>query len=449
MGYVVVSRCHSRAYAEMADILASAMNPWGFSLFVFGLAVLITTLLVPLVRDLGLRFGLTDRPDPRKQHKTLVVRIGGIAMVLGFTMALSVIWAYGAFGVLPRNQETLIWTAIGGSLAFFCIGLADDLLSLPPLPRLSVQFLVATVAWEAGIRITAINLQPGGQVLQFSTGFSLMVTVLWLVGITNAINWIDGLDGLAAGVGSIAAVGLTVVTFYVNDQVALAPTLLAAALAGTCLGFLRHNLNPAQIFMGDGGSYFLGFSLGSISIIGPAKEFTGVSLLLPLLILFLPLADMSAVVLGRLRSGYSPFHPDRRHLHHRLLRAGFSHRHTVFLIYAITQWLACLALVVANVGNRFLWLSLATALLIWLLLRSGQKQAAPQGHGEGSGDRVAVNGDNPPLQEQGHGITQESHPQPPLQRHLPLVSPATTGGPPPPTKPAATFVSHHNTTHEP
>ena len=371
-------------------VSTSAANPWSFSLLVFGLSVLITTLLAPLVRGVGLRFGLTDRPDTRKQHKTPVVRIGGIAMVLGFTLALAVTWACGAFGVLPGNQETLIWAAIWGSLAFFCIGLADDLLSLPPLPRLSMQFLVATVAWEAGIRITAVNLHLGGQVLQFSAGFSLLVTVLWLAGITNAINWIDGLDGLAAGVGGIAAVGLTVVTFYVNDQVALAPTLLAVALAGTCLGFLRHNLNPAQIFMGDGGSYFLGFALASISIIGPAKEFTGVSLLLPLMILFLPLADMSAVMMGRLQAGCSPFYPDRRHLHHRLLRAGFSHRHTVFLIYAVTQWLACLALVVANVSNRFLWLSLATALLVWLLLRSGQTQAAPRSRSEDSRDRVAA-----------------------------------------------------------
>lgn len=373
-------------------VSTSAANPWSFSLLVFGLSVLITTLLAPLVRGVGLRFGLTDRPDTRKQHKTPVVRIGGIAMVLGFTLALAVTWACGGFGVLPGNQETLIWAAIWGSLAFFCIGLADDLLSLPPLPRLSMQFLVATVAWEAGIRITAVNLHLGGQVLQFSAGFSLLVTVLWLAGITNAINWIDGLDGLAAGVGGIAAVGLTVVTFYVNDQVALAPTLLAVALAGTCLGFLRHNLNPAQIFMGDGGSYFLGFALASISIIGPAKEFTGVSLLLPLMILFLPLADMSAVMMGRLQAGCSPFYPDRRHLHHRLLRAGFSHRHTVFLIYAVTQWLACLALVVANVSNRFLWLSLATALLVWLLLRSGQTQAAPRSRGEDSRGRVAAHG---------------------------------------------------------
>jgi UDP-N-acetylmuramyl pentapeptide phosphotransferase/UDP-N-acetylglucosamine-1-phosphate transferase len=130
------------------------------------------------------------------------------------------------------------------------------------------------------------------------------------------------------------------------------------------LGFLRHNFNPARIFMGDGGSYFLGFTLASISIVGPAKGLTTVSLLLPLLILSLPLADMSAVIMGRLRAGRSPFYPDRRHLHHRLLRAGFSHRRTVLIIYVFTQWWASIALVVANAEMRFLWLALATAILV-------------------------------------------------------------------------------------
>ncbi|MDA9674582.1 undecaprenyl/decaprenyl-phosphate alpha-N-acetylglucosaminyl 1-phosphate transferase, partial [bacterium] len=132
----------------------------------------------------------------------------------------------------------------------------------------------------------------------------------------------------------------------------------------SCLGFLRHNFNPARIFMGDGGSYFLGFTLAAVSIVGPAKGLTTVSLLLPLLILSLPLADMSAVIMGRLSDGHSPFYPDRRHLHHRLLRAGFSHRRTVVLIYVFTQWLASLAMVVANVEMRFLWLGLATAILV-------------------------------------------------------------------------------------
>jgi UDP-N-acetylmuramyl pentapeptide phosphotransferase/UDP-N-acetylglucosamine-1-phosphate transferase len=185
--------------------------------------------------------------------------------------------------------------------------------------------------------------------------------VVWLVGITNAINWLDGLDGLAAGVSGIAAIGLLSVSFSLAQPAA---GLLAAALAGACSGFLRHNFNPARIFMGDGGSYFLGFALAAISIVGPAKALTSVSLLLPLLILSLPLADMSAVIMGRLSEGRSPFYPDRRHLHHRLLRSGLSHRRTVVLIYAFTQWLAALALVLANAENRFLWLALATAVLI-------------------------------------------------------------------------------------
>jgi UDP-N-acetylmuramyl pentapeptide phosphotransferase/UDP-N-acetylglucosamine-1-phosphate transferase len=215
--------------------------------------------------------------------------------------------------------------------------------------------------------IGAIDLPMGreGAALILPDWLSLVATVIWLVGITNAINWLDGLDGLAAGVSGIAAIALLSVSFSLDQPAA---GLLAAALAGACLGFLRHNFNPARIFMGDGGSYFLGFALAAISIVGPAKGVTGVSLLLPLLILSLPLADMSAVIMGRLSSGRSPFYPDRRHLHHRLLRAGFSHRRTVLLIYAFTQWLAALALVVANAEMRFLWLALATAILIGVVV---------------------------------------------------------------------------------
>lgn len=138
--------------------------------------------------------------------------------------------------------------------------------------------------------------------------------------------------------------------------------------------------------MGDGGSYFLGFALAAISIVGPAKGLTTVSLLFPLLILSLPLADMSAVIMGRLSEGHSPFYPDRRHLHHRLLRAGFSHRRTVLLIYAFTQWLATLALVAANVEMRFLWLAIATAILIGAVMgsRSHLEAQLPESPCDGS-----------------------------------------------------------------
>lgn len=324
----------------------------------------ITMGLVPLVRRFGLRVGLFDQPDGRKQHSTPMVRLGGIAMVVGFAAALSTVWAMGGFGVLAPERDQLIWSTLAGSLCFFLIGLADDLFALSPWPRLAGQVAVSSVIWTQGVRIGAIDLPwltSSAGAISLPDSLSLLATVIWLVGITNAINWLDGLDGLAAGVAGIAAIGLVSVSFSLHQ---VAAGFLAAALAGCCLGFLRHNFNPARIFMGDGGSYFLGFTLAAISIVGPAKGLTTVSLLLPLLILSLPVADMSAVIMGRLRAGRSPFYPDRRHLHHRLLRAGFSHRRTVLLIYVFTQWLASLALVVANAEMRFLWLGLATSILV-------------------------------------------------------------------------------------
>ena len=343
-------------------ILAS--YPLAVAVITLVIAAGITTVVVPLVRSMGLRLGLMDQPDPRKQHSTPMVRLGGIGMVLGFCAALAVTWAIGGFGLLAPDRDQLIWTTLAGSLCFFVIGLADDLFALSPWPRLAGQIAVSMVVWSQGVRIGAIDLPwitGTSSVIVLPDVLSLAATVIWLVGITNAINWLVGLDGLAAGVAGIAAVGLLSVSFSLHQPAA---GLLAAALAGCCFGFLRHNFNPARIFMGDGGSYFLGFSLAAVSIVGPAKGLTTVSLLLPLLILSLPLADMSAVIMGRLSDGHSPFYPDRRHLHHRLLRAGFSHRRTVMLIYVFTQWLAALAMVVANVEMRFLWLALATAILV-------------------------------------------------------------------------------------
>ena len=356
-----------------------ATSPNAAALLTLFSAALLTALVVPVIRRLGLRWNLVDRPDPRKQHTTPMVRLGGVGIVAGFSLALALTWFFGGFSRLDADKDQLIWTTLAGALCYFVIGLADDLFSLPPLPRLGGQVAVAIAVWNQGVRIGSIEL-PFGLVgsepmLRLPEILSLLATVFWLVGITNAINWLDGLDGLAAGVSGIAAVGLLSVSFSLDQPAA---GLLAAALAGSCLGFLRHNFNPARIFMGDGGSYFLGFALASISIVGPAKGLTSVSLLLPLMILSLPLADMSAVIMGRLSEGRSPFYPDRRHLHHRLLRAGFSHRRTVVLIYAFTQWLAALALVLADAENRFLWLALATAVLIAVVVacrRSMQREA--------------------------------------------------------------------------
>jgi len=353
-----------------------AQSPNAAALLTALLAALLTAVIVPQVRRAGLHWGVVDAPDARKHHPRPIVRLGGVGIVAGFSLALALTWAGGGFAGLAPDKDQLIWTTLAGSLCFFVIGLADDLFALPPLPRLVGQVAVSMAVWTQGVRIGSIDLPSTflgtGAVVTLPAWISLVATVFWLVGITNAINWLDGLDGLAAGVSGIAAVALLSVSYSLHQP---APGLLGAALAGACLGFLRHNFNPAKIFMGDGGSYFLGFALASISIVGPAKALTSVSLLLPLLILSLPLADMSAVIMGRLREGRSPFYPDRRHLHHRLLRSGLSQRHTVLLIYAFTQWLASLALVVANAELRFLWLGLATAVLIGALVQTRRSLA--------------------------------------------------------------------------
>ncbi len=351
-------------------------SPLAVALATFLMGASFTAFLAPKVIGLSLKLGFIDTPDRRKQHQSPMVRLGGVAMVLSFCLALTITWLFGGFGLLPALKDQLIWTTLAGGLCFFFVGLADDLFALPPLPRLIGQFLIAIAIWSQGLQIGAIEIPWLGtetSLVFLPNSLSLAATVIWLVGITNAINWLDGLDGLAAGVAGIAAIGLISVSFSLHQ---IAAGFLAAALAGCCLGFLRHNFNPARIFMGDGGSYFLGFTLAAISIIGPAKGLTTVSLLLPLLILSLPLADMSAVIMSRLSEGRSPFHPDRRHIHHRLLRAGFSHKKTVLLIYAFTQWLGSLALVVANAEMRFLWLAIATGILISSLIISRKDLAS-------------------------------------------------------------------------
>ncbi len=320
-----------------------------------------------------MNLGLTDQPDPRKQHSNPIVRIGGVGMVVGFCIALSITWMIGGFNFITSTKDQLIWSTLAGALCFFVIGLADDLYALSPWPRLTGQIAISFAIWTQGIRIGTIEIplvNQGSSSFTLPDFLSLATTVIWLVGITNAINWLDGLDGLAAGVAGITAISLISVCFSLHE---IAAGFLAAALAGSCFGFLRHNFNPAGIFMGDGGSYFLGFTLAAISIVGPAKGLTTLSLLLPLIIFSIPLADMSAVIMGRLKEGRSPFKPDRRHLHHRLVQAGFGHRKTVLLIYVSTQWIAALALVLVNAEMRFLWLALSTTILVTTIVNIRRK----------------------------------------------------------------------------
>jgi UDP-GlcNAc:undecaprenyl-phosphate GlcNAc-1-phosphate transferase len=221
-----------------------------------------------------------------------------------------------------------------------------------------MQCGVASVAWWVGVRIDFLS-HPFDGLVQIGW-LSLPITVIWLVGMANAINWIDGLDGLAAGVSGIAAVVMLLVTLFMEQPAA---ALIAAALAGGALGFLRYNFNPAQIFMGDGGAYFMGFTLAGVGVIGLVKSTAVTAVLLPYLILAVPLLDMSAVIVSRIRNGKSPFIADKRHLHHRLLQAGLSHRLTVLFIYVLTLWVGSLALAFSGMPSGYAYAIAATMLL--------------------------------------------------------------------------------------
>ena len=335
-----------------------------YQLIAFAISAVIVLITTPIVRKIGLKSGLVDMPGGRKVHKRPMVRLGGVSLYLGTLVALLVVWGIGGFvditgEPLTPEKEYGIWGVTVGGLAFFLIGLMDDLFNLSPFSRLFMQATVATLAWNVGVSIDFLTIPFWGLVV-FPAWLSLPVTILWLVGMANAINWIDGLDGLAAGVSGIAAVIMLIVSLFMDQPAA---ALIAAALAGGALGFLRYNFNPAQIFLGDGGAYFMGFTLAGVGVVGLVKSVTTAAVFLPYLILAVPILDMSAVIFERLRSGASPFVADKRHLHHRLLNAGLSHRLTVLFIYVLTLWVGSLALAFSGIPSGVAYAIGATMLL--------------------------------------------------------------------------------------
>ncbi|MBE9179503.1 undecaprenyl/decaprenyl-phosphate alpha-N-acetylglucosaminyl 1-phosphate transferase [Oculatella sp. LEGE 06141] len=339
-----------------------------YYLLVFVLAAVIVIWSTPLVRAFALQHGYVDLPGTRKVHRRPIVRLGGIAICIGTLIPLILVFGLGGFDHLPPETVSSIGWVMLGSSSFFLIGLVDDLIGLSPLLRLFMQGGVSSLIWMLGVQIEFLTV-PGMDIVHLGW-LSLPVTVIWLTGVVNAINWIDGLDGLASGVSGIAAAALFTVCLFTGD---LAAAAVVIALAGSLLGFLYYNFNPAQIFMGDSGSYFIGFTIAGISVVGLVKSAAATAILIPLFVLAVPILDMSAVIVARLCNGRSPFRADRRHLHHRLLQAGLSHRFTVLVIYVLTFWSGSLAIAFAGVPTSTAILASATGLLgctTWKAFRS-------------------------------------------------------------------------------
>lgn len=311
-------------------------------LFTFLMALVLTILLTPMVRSFAPEIGALDKPSERKVHSSTIPRTGGIAVYFGFLAAVlfGLLFLGGVRGAVI-NLRPILGILLGGSIVLLT-GLLDDIYHMRPLAKLSFQILGAGVAIYFGVEISFVT-NPFNGLLPLGY-IAIPLTLLWLVGMTNAINLIDGLDGLAAGVTAISAGTLFFVALRTHQ---LGAALLMLALSGAVLGFLRYNFFPASIFLGDAGSYFLGFTLAAASVIGVFKTTLVVALIVPLLILGVPIFDTLFAIFRRLKEKKSPFMADDKHIHHFLLRAGLSQREAVLSIYIVCFLLSFVALIMA------------------------------------------------------------------------------------------------------
>lgn len=316
----------------------------------FILALIVALSATPVAKKLASKVGAVDVPkDDRRMHKRPMARLGGIAIVAGFVVAI-------LFNILSSlfDQRSLftINTPLLGLLAgiviIVTVGIIDDIKQLSAKVKLVFQLLAALVVVLSGTTIVGItNPFSSIGISILSPYVSYPLTIIWIVGITNAINLLDGLDGLAAGVASIASLSLFFVSVIKGDVYS---GIITAAIAGATLGFLPFNFNPAKIFMGDSGAYFLGFTLSVISIQGTLKSYAAIAIAIPLLVLGLPLFDTAFAILRRLVKGKSIMEADRGHLHHRLIDMGLSHKQSVVVMYIVSAALGLCAIVLADKG---------------------------------------------------------------------------------------------------
>ena len=317
-------------------------------LFTFFVAFLFSLAATPMVRNLALRHGLVDFPSTRKVHTRAVPRIGGVAIFASFFFALFLLFLLrdqsSAAGLICHDSR--IPGFVLGAVIIFALGLYDDIKSLSAVPKFLGQVIAALMAYSWGLKITLVSMPFGGG-LELGI-FSLPLTLFWFVLVINAINLIDGLDGLAAGIGLFVCLAMLFICAALNRII---EALAFASMAGTLLGFLRYNFNPASIFMGDSGSYFLGYCLAALSIAGSIKGQVATAMLIPVIALGVPLIDTMWAPMRRFLLGRKIFQADQGHLHHQLVRLGFTHRRAVLLIYGVTILLGIAAIGLVHAQN--------------------------------------------------------------------------------------------------
>jgi UDP-GlcNAc:undecaprenyl-phosphate GlcNAc-1-phosphate transferase len=336
-------------------------------IIIFSVAFITAFLFTPMVKKLAFKLNAVDIPnDDRRVHNHPIPRLGGIAILLGFIIALlvDIVISISTNAIIFDNKLTGL---ILGIIIIEIAGVWDDIKPIGAWTKLSFQIAAAFVVISGGVKIEFLT-NPFVENGVFSLGiFAIPLTIIWIVGVTNALNFIDGLDGLAAGIASISSLSLLFISIFLKN---FDVVILTAALAGSTLGFLPFNFNPAKIFMGETGSGFLGFTLGTISIMGMIKSYTAIAIVTPLIVLGLPIFDTIFAIVRRIIHGKSPMSADRGHLHHRMVDAGFTQKQTVLILYIISAFLGLIGLMIVENG---MWKVILLVAAIVFFIFAGQK----------------------------------------------------------------------------
>ncbi|MDQ3457682.1 MAG: undecaprenyl/decaprenyl-phosphate alpha-N-acetylglucosaminyl 1-phosphate transferase [Deinococcota bacterium] len=331
-------------------------------LLTFLVALAAVSLLAPRVRAFALRIGAVQHGGGRRVHQGALPNVGGLAIFAGFVLAVLVASAF--FGERSEPYRLQLWAIMLGAALMTLVGFMDDIWELPPFMRLLSQFVAAGLLVVNGVRIDFVTnyFFEGSPYLFFGETLAVLITLLWVVGFTNAFNFIDGLDGLSSGMAAISSLSILAVAVQLPDQGAT--VLLLAALAGASLGFLRHNFNPAKIIMGDAGAYMIGYVLAAVSILGALKVTAAVTVAAPILILALPVLNITQVTVRRLSRGANPARAANDHIHDLIrLRSG-SQRFTVLVLWLATLGLGALGMLIAQTPSALIYLTVLSSVIL-------------------------------------------------------------------------------------
>lgn len=348
---------------------------WGDIAIAFLLAFITAFVITPYTIRLAKKVGAVDIPNDRRVNKKPMPRLGGLAVIAGFLV--SVIYLVisasieGKINLLEDNLNIKLLGILGGMLVLGIVCYIDDVKDIKPLVKLAGQVAAAVIVASSGVLIDNFTIPFKENSFVLNEVFSFILTVGWIIGITNAINLIDGLDGLSSGITLISCLSLVVV-FALNESPLIA-IILITALAGAIVGFLPYNFNPAKTFIGDVGSNFMGFALAIISILGVAKTYTAIVLIAPIMILALPIFDTIWAIIRRIiksKSIKGVFKADRGHLHHRLMAKGYTQKQSVLILYGATATLGMTAIILLDSG---IWKAASFALLVIAIVAIGYR----------------------------------------------------------------------------